>query len=260
MLGKLLKHEFKATSRLLLPLYLVLFVLTIINRVSLNLNPKGTLGIISGFLTFAYIFSIVAIAVITYVIVIYRFYKNLMTDEGYLMFTLPVKPSYLINAKLLVAIAWNILSFLLIIASLLGVFITDNRYYLLVKNIRMLISQFQTEFSSSNITIVIIEFIICILLSLVNNILIIYTSITIGQLFNSHKILGSFAAYISISTLIQIIVSAAFFILSIIFNSFDDISSIPRIILPVSLLFTLATNILYYIVTNIILTKKLNLE
>ena len=41
---------------------------------------------------------------------VYRFYKNLMTDEGYLMFTLPVSRSQLIWSKLIVSMAWGILS------------------------------------------------------------------------------------------------------------------------------------------------------
>ena len=34
---------------------------------------------------------IIAAFVITLIVIIQRFYKNLLTDEGYLMFTLPVK-------------------------------------------------------------------------------------------------------------------------------------------------------------------------
>ena len=47
---------------------------------------------------------------LTLVLMVYRFYKNLMTDEGYLMFTLPVSRSQLIWSKLMVALAWGVLS------------------------------------------------------------------------------------------------------------------------------------------------------
>lgn len=261
MLSKLLKHEFKATARLLLPLYLVLFVLTIVDRVSLSLNLEGSLGIIPGFSTLAYVTSILAIAVVSYVIVFIRFYKNLLTDEGYLMFTLPVKPIDLINAKLLVSFVWNIVSFLLIIASLFGVFLTKDRFHMFIDGYEMIIAQIQKDLGAGNMTLFIIEFIVLMILGLINNILIIYVSIAIGQLFNGHKILGSFAAYIGISTVIQIIGSAAFVILGIIYNtSFEEASAIPRIIFPISIILLLAGNVLYYIGTNIIFKKKLNLE
>lgn len=261
MLSKLLKHEFKATARLLLPLYLVLIVLTLVDRVSLSLNLKGPLGVIPGFSTLAYVTSILAIAVVSYVIIFIRFYKNLLTDEGYLMFTLPVTPKDLINAKLLVSFVWNIISFLLIIASLFGVFLTKNRFHMFIDGFEKIITELQKELGTGNITLFIIEFILLMILGLINNILIIYVSIAIGQLFNGHKILGSFAAYIGISTVIQIIGSAAFMIIGIIFNSsFEEASAITRIIIPISIILTLAGNVLYYIGTNIIFKKKLNLE
>ncbi len=46
MLGKLLKYEIKATSRTLLPLYLVLFVVAVVNRF---LNPFEILENAQGF-------------------------------------------------------------------------------------------------------------------------------------------------------------------------------------------------------------------
>ena len=44
--------------------------------------------------------------VTTVVLMILRFYRNLMTDEGYLMFTLPVSTTELIFSKLIVSIVW----------------------------------------------------------------------------------------------------------------------------------------------------------
>lgn len=261
MLSKLLKHEFKATARLLLPLYLVLFVLTIVDRFVLGLNLKGTLGLIPGFTTFAYVISILAIAVVSFVIIILRFYKNLMTDEGYLMFTLPVKPQQLINSKLIVSFVWNIVSVLMILASLLGLFITKERFHLFVDGFDMLIREMKLEFGAVNMSLFLIEFIVLMILGIVNGILMIYVSIAIGQLFNGHKVLGSFAAYIGINTVMQIIVSAAFLILGVAFNqSFEQSRSVPQIIFPIMIVYVLVTNILFYFGTDLIFKKKLNLE
>lgn len=261
MLSKLIKHEFKATARLLLPLYLVLFVLTIVDRIALGLNLKGTLGLIPGFATFAYVISILAIAVVSFVIIILRFYKNLMTDEGYLMFTLPVNPKQLINAKLLVSFVWNIVSIVLILASLFGLLITKERFGLLTDGFEMIFSELQKQLGTTNTTLFIVEFIALMIFGLINNILIIYVSIAVGQLFNGHKILGSFAAYIGINTILQIIVSAALVILGIIFDkSFEEISAITQLVFPITIAYTLITNVLFYLGTDLIFKKKLNLE
>ncbi len=261
MLSKLIKHEFKATARLLLPLYLILFVLTIVERIVLSFDLKGSLGVILGFATFAYVVSIFAIAVVSFVIIILRFYKNLITDEGYLMFTLPVKPQQLINSKLLVSFVWNIVSILLILVSLFGVFITKDRFDLLTDGFRMIITEMQKEFGTFKLTLLIIEFIILMILGLINNILILFVSIAVGQLFNGHKVLGSIIAYIGISTVLQIIVTIVFLILGVVFHTtFEEPLAVPQIILPITIAFTLVTNALYYIGTDVIFKKKLNLE
>ena len=261
MLSKLLKHEFKATARLLLPLYLVLLVLTIVDRIALGIDFKGALEVIPGFATFAYITSIIAIAVISLVIVISRFYKNLMTDEGYLMFTLPVKPFQLINSKLLISMFWNLISMVLIIASLFGVFINQERYGMLKDGLHMVVAEMSKEFGAYNMTLLTVELIALIIIALINNILIIYASIAIGQLFNGHKVLGSFAAFIGISTVLQIIITLVLVSLGAIFHrTFEEINSLPQIVFPISIGMTVIANVLFYWITNHIFQRRLNLE
>ena len=124
MLAKLLKHEFKATARIFLPLYLILLIFGLINRIfnvfdifgdSISFNMQSILSVISSIIYFT---LIVAIIVMTLVIMIQRFYKNLLGDEGYLMFTLPVKPWQHIVSKLIIAMLWSGLSLIVIISSI----------------------------------------------------------------------------------------------------------------------------------------------
>lgn len=261
MLKTLFKHEMKASSRLLLPLYLVLIVLTIMDRIVLSLDIfNGALAIVPGFVTFAYILALVAIVVVSFVIIVLRFYKNLMTDEGYLMFTLPVKAHELINSKLIVSIIWTIASIVAIFASLFAVFATPSRIDLLLEAMEKVIDSYKDSFGSFGV-LLIIEIIIMTILSLINNILQIYASIALGQLFNGHKVLGSFAAYIGISTVMQVVVTVVMIIASVIFKkSFTAIDSIPQIIFPITIFFLLVLNVAYYYVTNYMFKKKLNLE
>ena len=98
MLGKLIKYEFKATGRILLPLYGALLVFALINRLlfrssldeTIN-NTFGTIGGIANILSvFAYGCTMAAVFVVTFFVIVQRFYKNILGDEGYLMNTLPV--------------------------------------------------------------------------------------------------------------------------------------------------------------------------
>ena len=123
------------------------------------------------------------------------------------------------------------------------------------------LSEMRLVFGPFHMNLLIVEAILLMILGLINNILVIYVSIAIGQMFNSHKVLGSFAAYIGISTLIQIIASVGFIILGILFDTtFNEISSLSKLILPITLAFTLISNVLFYAVTDLIFKKKLNLQ
>ncbi|HWT75593.1 MAG TPA: hypothetical protein VN258_12880 [Mobilitalea sp.] len=261
MLSKLFKHEMKATARLLLPIYLILAVLTIMDRIVIYLHIfKGVLAIIPGFITFAYVISLIAIIVVSSVIIIIRFYKNLMTDEGYLMFTLPVKSYELINSKLLASVIWTVASFAGVIVSLLIIFSGSPQFSQLPNVWREMVSVIKSQLGDTT-TIFAIEMILMIIISIPNSILMIYVSIAVGQFFNGHKVLGSFAAYIGISTAIQIFTTVITVIFSLLFrNAVSDINTITQIMFPVEILFLLVLNVAYYWVTNFIFNRKLNLD
>lgn len=112
MLGKLLKHEFKYNAKILLPLYSIMLILAAVIRVVAMVNGSG--NSISDFnstslaIEITYVLIIIAFVFGLFGIVLYamfgnvaRFHKNLFTDEGYLMNTLPLPSSYHILCKLI---------------------------------------------------------------------------------------------------------------------------------------------------------------
>ena len=107
MLGKLLKYELKATSRVFVPLYIAILVVSIVNGLSLNLEIFN----IQGLATIILMCLFISLFVITIVVTIQRFNKNLLKDEGYLMFTLPVSSKYLVLSKYLTFINMDIFKF-----------------------------------------------------------------------------------------------------------------------------------------------------
>lgn len=261
MLGKLIKHEFKATSRFLVPLYLILMVLSIVNRIVLTLDLfDGALAIIRGFVTVTFVISLIGIAVVTFVLMVMRFYKNLLSDEGYLMFTLPVKAHQLITSKLLISMLFMILSILAILVSLLIVFATPDRMDLLSSLINHMKVELQVVFRG-NIPLLVIETVLIMLIGIVHNILMIYVSIAVGQLFNGHKLLGSFAAYIGINTAVQTFITGILFVGSLILRrTINELEAIPQIIFPISILISILLSSAYFFATDYIFKKKLNLE
>ena len=114
MLGKLMKYEIKATGRTLIPLYIALLAFAIINKIFIG---TGLAHKLEGFGSIPFILSILgygctmtAVFIVTFFVIIQRFYKNLLGDEGYLMNTLPVSTITNITSKISIATFWNIVS------------------------------------------------------------------------------------------------------------------------------------------------------
>lgn len=261
MLGKLIKHELKATGRILLPLYIIMLLLSLVNRVLSDINIfNGPLNTIRVFIMSAYVISILATLVITFVVIVLRFYKNLMSDEGYLMFTLPVKPTQLINSKLIVSLLWNIVSIVIVGASLLIIFATPTRMDTFWGFFDAMFISLKDSFGN-NYTLLIVEFLLLMFISFIQQILLIYVSIAVGHLFNGHKVLGSFASYIAISTFMQIVITLILAIWAFLAGSnLEELDAIPQLVFPFSIIFSLVFNALFYFATNYIFKKKLNLE
>ena len=124
MLSKLLKYELRASGRILLPVYALLLAsagcCSLFYKLAAD-HPyrTGAASVLMGLLNMAFCIFVVATGAITALLMIYRFYKNYMTDEGYLMFTLPVNRHQLIWAKLLSALLYTAASAVAVTLSIL---------------------------------------------------------------------------------------------------------------------------------------------
>lgn len=263
MLSKLLKYEVKATARLFIPLYFAVLIMGIINRLinpfevlekSKSFNLQAVVSLMSIFLYFA---LIVTVVVMTFIMVIQRFYKNLISDEGYLMFTLPVKTTHLVTSKLLVAMMWILISICTVVASILIVAKVDN----LFGEIAKLYNSIYVNMGFTGIILVII----CPLIAISYSINMIYDAIALGHLFTKQKILASFGAYLVLYIIGQIVGAISFVTLAVTNKALfennvnlspSQINSFIIFIMAVYGLLSLAN----YIITNVVLKKKLNLE
>ncbi len=274
MLGKLIKHETRATSRIFLPLYGALLILTIFTKLvmaigapdffSETVTSNKVAEIILGISFTLYFILIVGISVMTLVMIIQRFYKNLFTDEGYLMFSLPVKTWELVLSKLLVGMIWSAVCTIMIV---LTFFIFSLGYFSMMElsqSIRSAYSMFYLQ-TGMELNLFMAELILFILVQTVASILMIYVSIAIGQLFNQHRIIAAFGAYIVITIAIQIIMSIFMAVFAIgnlenaILNGSDAMTTVQWLINGSTVLNVLL-GIGFYYGTLIIMKIRLNLE
>lgn len=108
MFGKLVKHEFRATRRVIPFVFMLTVFIALMMTLSVALNLEAVVGITMGLL----IIMIIAEVIITYVLIVWRYYKTMCGNEAYLSYTLPVKPQMLMWSKFLVSFVWAAISYL----------------------------------------------------------------------------------------------------------------------------------------------------
>lgn len=266
MLSKLIKYEIKATGRIFLPLFLALLLFAGITRFISIIGPEKwtTPSTISMAI---YIIIMVGMFVMTFIMMIQRFYKNLLSDEGYLMLTLPVKTWEHIVSKLLVSMLWIVASGSFALISVLIIALKKGDLTRILEGFAVIYNLVFEELGAS-LYLLSFEIIIGIFVSLASGILIVYASIAIGHLFNQHKILASFGAFIGLNTLSQILFMLIGSIPGIAFssnfhvtsNDFIGMQPIIQLAIVYGIIFAGLLSAAYFAVTNFILSKRLNLE
>lgn len=263
MLAKLMKYEIKSTARLFLPLYVVLFVFALLNR---YLNPLKVMetsaifsmqSILQALSMTIYFALVVAVFVMTLVIIIQRFYKNLLGDEGYLMFTLPVKTWQHITSKFLTAIIWCAFSAIAIGISLLTI--------IGLKEITQILPQFIEILKQSFGNVGWIVLPLLVLAQLSAGIMMIYNSIALGHLFQKNRLLASFAMYCALYFIQQVFYVIFLLImantaLGAIIHSAAPIPSNLNLFLGAIAIGGAFTAAVHFVVIHYVLKRKLNLE
>ena len=117
MLGKLIKHEFRALSRFLLPIHILLLVACLIGRFMFQAMATMDLPNVISIVSFVFLISIwIVVPCATSILIVVRYYKSLYTDEGYLTLTLPATRGQLLFSKAFAACVWSILDLAIVIA------------------------------------------------------------------------------------------------------------------------------------------------
>ncbi len=268
MLGKLLKYELKATSRVFIPLYIAILIVSIVNGLSLNLEILN----IQGLATIVLMCLFISLFVITIVVTIQRFNKNLLKDEGYLMFTLPVSSKHLVLSKYLTSLIWTFLSFVVAFLSFTIIFMIPTYKYF---DFSYFIKEFNLLFSNMLNLNILGQFIKIILLMIISYTIFIfnvYLALSVGQLpiFNRFRNVSSFIGFLVINLLIsyaQNIVSLFVNDASVNIEAIDNInyaiSSVTSIVskgLNIAIVINLIIILVLFFATTYILDKKLNLE
>lgn len=271
MLIKLTKHEFRATGRIMLPLYLILLV----TSVGANLTTRGlldtgfvVLDMLGVLLISAFFLAIMGVCVMSLAVMIQRFYKNLLGDEGYVMMTLPVSIHQQIWSKIIVSAVWFALT---VITIILACCIMAYQVGLVTQFFRALgdiLSQLTAYYALNGVAIV-LELLVLCFVGAAATCLQFYAALSIGQSRPNHKLAWSVLFYFVLQFAIQMVVSVLMAVLGetplyewFIYTFDFHINGMTAIHLMMALmiLLTAVYGAIFYFLTTFFLKKHLNLE
>ena len=277
MTVKMIKYEFKQMSPVLLVAFIALFFVTLIGFL-IGVLPilifggkdlgTGIWSIFMASISFlAYALILMVIAIGMNIFIGYRFYKSMYSSTGYLTHTLPLSTNELILGKTIPAIAVQILIDLMVIISgviiFLGYYVAKDGFDNAIYNISSLLQIFEGRYfyTGFGIVLAVTMFGISAVIQTVSGTFVLLLSASIGQLFNSHRILMGVVSFIVINRII-----AAFeWVINLIVTEVakaDYYSTETGTI--ISLIFiaiiNIAVLIISYVLNYYIISNKLNLE
>lgn len=276
MLIKLFKYEWKFFWKVPATINLALVIITLLGITSL-ISPLWTLdydiiGALMATSLLFYYLSIFAGSIAVSVYIAIRFYKNVYTDEGYLTNTLPVTPRQIILSKLFVGVLWTAITGLVIMFSVLilvavGLYsYGDNSIIEIIRELMLAWNDMAEIFREIGFRPFSFTF-LCVIYSIIStffSILMLYSAISLGQMFSRHKVAGAiiwyFVEYMVVQFGSSILMTIIGFSVVNRLDYYDSISSIFDPIMIGSIFLYLLGGFGLYCITEYMLKKKLNLD
>ena len=265
MLRKLMKHEFRATGRVMGPLFGLLLIAAIAARFSVGVLLESSarfLNLLGGLFTTAFVIAIVGVCVMSLVLMINRFRTNLLGDEGYIMFTLPASVHQQIWSKLIVSAVWFIATGLAVVAAGF-ILVAQQGFWLEIRRGFAEIFRHLTAYYAFNGTAFLFELLALIFVGCCVLCLEFYAAMAIGHSFAAHKVLYSVLSFLGLQFVMQllsggILVGTNYDILVVALPS-DGVLAMHSVMLTM-IVSTAVFGAIYYVITTMFLKKRLNLE
>ena len=269
MLGKLMKYEWKATWKLLLSANILTVVMTGLARCMVYLMGQTghsdfrMVDFMAVMVLFTYVGSMFAVCIGTTIYLIHRFYTSTYGDQGYLLHTLPVDTHHIIIAKVLVSSAWVIINMVSIYLSVIFLLATSSEiFHSMMEGMVDMIEYLGAERISA---FTVIMTLIAFIFSIFAKVLKVGACISLGQLSPHHKLLLSFAWYVGIYVVEQMLQSI-YFVVTIYYqekishSDYWNYGSYFDRQWETALLAGIISCVVYYVLTWYVMGRKLNLD
>ena len=277
MLGKLIKYEFKATSRYFVPIFIAMILVFFINSllVYANLNYVEVNEVVVGIMIALTFGVIIALSIIQIYVSAKRFAQGVFGDEGYLTNTLPVKTHEIIISKTVVMFLFGLFSFIVMVFSI-GMVCVAMYSSLPPEGIKSFWDNLEQAypFITSDLILAIVFFMISLIIGMISSPLLIFLCVSIGHLkaFVSHKYLVGILSYVIISIITGIFSSTRFdqifagmnstaeYVNPTIENNIQTMITFFNKLSVETILQSVILIVVCYAATQFIVSRKLNLE
>lgn len=269
MLRKLIKHEFRATARIMWPIFGGMLALTLLTRFGAvliidrydNFFLNG-ISILTLMLFFAGLF---ALSFAPLVVSGSRFKSSMLGNEGYLTMTLPTTVNKLLVSKLITNAVWyaaTALMYVLILVVLSAEFVNMGDIGEVLSNLLQGLRHLKGS-EIGHLVLLFFELFLDSVALVTLGTIFVYAAYAIGFSANKHKSLWT---VILIYVFFHIVSYAGIATLILFGDKADRWSDFMtgaqgfEVFLGIALVTTLALAAVFYAVTHYFLTKKLNLE
>ena len=268
MLTKLIRHEFRATARIMWPIFAGMLALTLAMRASQNVLQNESpwlLNLLAILVVMGFFLGLMALCFAPLVLSAVRFRDHILKDEGYLTLTLPVNMHQLLASKLIVSAVWYAAAFLaVVLLCMIGA---------LGLRDWQAVPQFAADFLRAfgkldgalqgQALLFALELFLNCVFGVTAVSLIVYAAYAVGFSFNKHK---SALTAVFVLVFFQLVQFAAIAVLANLFgDGFTAWSSLTGVqagnaFFAIAIVCELTVCVLFYLVTYFFLTRKLNLE
>jgi len=204
MLGKLIKHEFKATARRMVPMLLILLGMTFIARFVLPVLGASDYKLVSFFYYIGlilYVLCFIAVGIVALLMLIERFRTHVLGNEGYSTMTMPVTAHQILWSKIIVFFVWFVVIGTAVTVSILFVEKVDS--YQIRETIQQIV-EYVTETENVALIHYILYFLESVALTFVTftgTLLGIFASLMIGQQSAKAKMFVAVLVFIGFNVL-----------------------------------------------------------
>lgn len=266
-----MKYNWKSSYKIILLLNIYLLITTLIGIITLytgiwNSDSKGVTGL--GAVLFSiYFISIAFVSSVAILYIAIRFYRNMYSDESYLIHTLPLSKHQLLLSHGIVGAMEIFVTMVIMLLCIFGLM-----YFLftclapqtqailhLTYDPQMMVD-LQTAFAEHTVFKIII-IVLYFILSSAHSVFLAFASVCMGQLFSHHKIMGSVICYIGLYTLTQI--AASLIVLPFMGLTLLGNVSMVQLLncgILVETIFALISSAIFYFICHYLLSRKLNLD